>query len=132
MTAQPLDFHSPARVLEETPFMLDDEPMVAIKPKGGQLLSLAKDIRLMADTDPLAQTEIIDRFMAMCMTPDSSRRITERLEDPDDDFDVDTLTVIIQRLQEVWTDRPTTPSPGSSRRRGTTGRGSTGRVPSRA
>jgi len=128
-----LDFTSPERVIEHTPFVLDGEKLLAVKPKGGQLLALAKDVRaLQAAHDELGQAEIIDRFMEMCMEPDSAARLTSRLTDPEDDFDLDTLTLIIERLQEVWTARPTGPSSGSSQRRRTTGRASTARVRSSA
>lgn len=119
MTA-PLQFTSPARDHESnrTPFQLDDELLYAIKPKTASLVKLMKSVNTENEDDP-RNVDALDEFIDLCMEPASAKIIRDRMDDPDDGFDLDTLVEIMEALQAAWTDRPTGPSSGSSGRRAT-------------
>jgi hypothetical protein len=118
-----LSFTTPARELgKTTPFDLDGETLYAVQPKVAALMAMVQDI----DTDDLSgQAAIIDDFIDVCMTEETAQRLHERLNDPQDPFDLDTLGKIISGLQGVWTQRPPTSRPASSRQAGRTGPEST-------
>jgi hypothetical protein len=113
------------RKRELTPFEVDGEVFYAVKPKGGMMLNLA--VRANMVGDEMAQAQLVDDFLTMIMDSESGSedRLRERLDDPDDNFDVDHLTIIINGLQAVWGKGQSTKSPRSSARRRRTGPRST-------
>src|SRR5262245_6358476 len=79
---------------ERTPFQVDDELLWAIRPKGGQLLGLIRTAsESMTDFE---EARVIDQFIEMAMEPDTAARLRERLDDPDDGFDIEHLTSLMQ------------------------------------
>lgn len=120
-----LSFTTPVKELHAlTPFEQDGELLHAVEPKGAQLMALLRDVDR---TDQFGQIELIDSFMDLCLTEESATRLRERMDDPDDPFDVPELSNIIKALREVWGERPTGPSTPSSPSRRRTGTASTAR-----
>jgi hypothetical protein len=121
--AKALDVSSPTEVPRiRTPFKIDGELMWATKPKGGVLMAMARDYNAHPD-DELGEVKMIEAFLDICMEPEAADRIRERLSDPDDAFDVDTLVPLVQALQTAWSGRQHTGKPStSSPRRRRTGR----------
>lgn len=119
---EPLAFTSPSRAeAPRTPFELDGERLIAIKPKLATLIYLIREMGGENNADDMA---LVEGFLEQAMEPDSAKRIRERLADPEDGFDVDVLNQILNALQEVWySDRPTGQANGSSSRRSTRRRG---------
>lgn len=116
-----LDFTTPEPAPRvHTIVRLDGEELVAVEPKGGQLMALQ-----MAELTGVPEAKIINDFLDLCMEPASAARIKARLIDSDDPFDMDTLGRIIAGLQEAWTNRPPTKPAASSKQRRSTGRTST-------
>lgn len=126
LLAPGMDFTSAPREVTRTLFRIDGEDFYAVKPKAGVLMGLMLDGQAAEGGDEMAQVRIIEAFIDTTLEPDSGDRIRARLEDPDDDFDVDTLAEVITALQGAWGRRPTTPSRRSSRSPRRTGRTSTG------
>lgn len=104
----PMTFTSPERDLDKvrTPFNLDGEILFAIQPKAAILLNLAKQVNVENEEDP-ANIRALDEFVDICMEEATAVRLRERMADPEDGFDLDTLVQIMQALQGVWADRPT-------------------------
>lgn len=127
MSDTPIILTTPERARVLTTVDLDGETLHAVKPKGGQMLAMARAIEGLPDD--LAEMKLIDSFLELCMDEPSRDRLRERLDDPEDDFDLDTLTELMDRLKEAWADRPTGPSRSSSPPRKRTGRASTARAP---
>jgi hypothetical protein len=123
-----LDFTSPETVPHvKTPFKIDGELMWAVRPKGGQMMAIARDYQAAAG-DELAELRMIEEFLDLCLEPEAADRIRERLSDAEDPFDVDTLVPLIEALQTAWSGRQHTGRPSSSSpRRRRTGRTSTAR-----
>jgi len=138
LVPDPMEFTSPDRERERTLFRIDGEDFYALKPKGGQMLRLGIEAAAIqqrtggtGDVD-LSDALIIDGFMDTCFEPETTDRLRERLEDPDDNFDIDTLMEVMQALERAWGRRPTGRSGGSSQRRPRSGRTSTARARSKA
>lgn len=128
-----LDFQSaPSEAGTLTPFKVDDEMFMARRPKGGQLLAMTRGVTNMDALDDLGQAHLIDDFLDICMEADTADRLRERMEDPEDNFDVDDLAAIVQALQAVWGKGRPGRSGTSSRQPRRTGRSSTGRARKRA
>lgn len=126
MAQKDLSFTTPQRELGiVTPFVLDGETLSAVEPKASQLLAITRGL---SDDDMLAEVGIIDAFMDLCLTEETATRLRERMDDPQDPFDLDTLTNIIQALQGAWSKRPTGPSGPSSQQPRRTGKASTARA----
>lgn len=108
-------------------FTLADDPEVlltAYKPKAAILLPIASLLNN-AKHDELAEAQAIDMFLDMVLAAESRDYIKGRLNDPEDDLDVDDLTPIIEWLQGQWSERPTGSRAGSSPRSRTNGKRST-------
>jgi hypothetical protein len=127
MPDKPIIITTPERTRVTTTVDLDGETLHAIMPKAGQMLAMTRAIEGLPDD--LAEMKLIDSFLELCLDEPSRDRLRERLDDPEDDFDLDTLTDLMNQLKEVWADRPTGPSTASSQRPRRTGRASTARAP---
>ena len=112
-------------------FLLDGVQLAARRPKGAALLDLAM---LAENSSAIAQVQAAKQFIDDCLTPESREHINSRLYDPEDAFDFDDLTAILEWVTEEFTRpaRPTTPSSESSVTRRRTGRPSTAPVRSLA
>jgi hypothetical protein len=70
----------------------------------------------------------VDTILDRVFDEDSAQHLRDRMDDDDDDFDIEDVGKIVQRLQEVWAPgRPTGSSRGSARRSGNPSRRSTAR-----
>lgn len=108
---------------EPITFTVDDDEWTANVPTAGEMALLFAAQSDSRDTgDAVAAT--ID-FVYNILTPEDRRRYRERLLDPDDTFDFDTVSDILTGLMEEWGDRPTQSSGGSTPTRGSTGKRST-------
>lgn len=120
------DFTTPTKDSRPTvEFTIDGDKVRAVQPKGAFLLDLAA---LSASASELEQSRVITLFVDKVFDADSKALIHDRLNDDDDDFDVDDLTPVIHWLQELWTGRPTGPPSASRRRSQKSGRRSTARA----
>lgn len=106
-------------------FDLDGDTLYARRPKTNAFLALAE---YQNNDDPYAQIRGVRTFMEECLIPDSRGIIQERLDDPDDDFDLDDIIPIINWLIEELSTRPTGRPTASSGRPRRTGNRSTARA----
>lgn len=113
-------------------FYLGDEgedPTIyqARRPKMAVLLTMAN--ALMDDGDPIKQAAAFDGLMAKILEPESEAALRARLEDPDDDLDLDSpnIETMFRTLVGLWYGRPTGKPAGSPRSPSRTGRRSTAR-----
>lgn len=130
MTAKkPMEFttDTTAPLRKRVPFILDGEELAASIPKAALLVDMARRA-LDPEIDDMEQMDLLDRFLDECMDEATATRLRERLLDPDDHLDYDTIAMIVEALQEEMTDRPPTKPARSSNSRARTGKGSTGRV----
>lgn len=105
-------------------FELDGETLYARRPKTNAFLALAD----FADSDDAyVQIRGVRTFMEECLIPESRGVIQERLDDPDDEFDLDDIVPIINWLIEEMSARPTGRPTASSGRPKRTGNRSTAR-----
>ncbi len=104
--AQELSFSSPKREKERTSILLDGEQLWARRPKAAKLIEIMRMVNMEDSTDP-SNVDALDEFLDQVMEPDTAARLRERMDDADDDFDIDTLVVIMEGLQETWSARPT-------------------------
>jgi hypothetical protein len=105
-------------------FALDGATLQAMRPKTVAFISLAET---QDDETGWRQMQAVRDFMDECLLPDSRELIADRLEDPDDRFDVTDLVPIVNWLMGEFTTRPTGRPSGSSARPKRTGRPSTAR-----
>lgn len=108
-------------------FLLDGAELTARRPKSMALLELAS---LDKDSGPVAQVQAAKNFIDDCLTPPSRDYINGRLYDPEDEFEFDDLTPILEWVVEEFTRPPAPPAPpnGSSATHRRTGRPSTAAV----
>lgn len=111
-----------------TPFKVDGELYYAKRPKGGQLMALARGMQDADNMTEIEQVQILDSFLDLCLDADTAAALRDRMEDPEDNFDVDDLIPLIDALQAVWGKGPAARPRSSSSRRRTTGRASTARA----
>jgi len=115
------------------PFRLGDDDTVytARRPKMAVLLRVAATLD--DDTNPLAQAASFEALLGKILTPDSAAAIRERLEDDDDDLDLDSPGIenLFQTMLGLWYGGPTTKRRGSAGSQSRTGRRSTVRARSR-
>jgi hypothetical protein len=121
-----MQFTTPEQIRETVVFVLDGEELHAIRPKGGVMLQLA--IKAKGANDEFEQAIIVDGFLEDVMEPDTAERLRERLYDPNDAFDLDTMGEIINALQARWGKDQRTKSQRSPARRRRTGTRSTAPV----
>lgn len=107
-------------------FELDGEKLSARRPKTAAFLALADT---QDSQNPIDQVRAVKVFMDECLVPDSRDHIQDRLDDPDDEFDLDDIVPIINWLIEELstTSRPTGRPTASSGRPKRTGSRSTAR-----
>ena len=117
---------------DHVPFQLagDDTIYEARRPKIAVLLRCVK--ALGDDQDELAQVAAFDDLLDRILEPESAAALRERLEDDDDDLDLDSpgIANMFQTLVGLWYGRPTGRRPASRRSPSRTGRRSTGPAPS--
>lgn len=103
-----LEFTTAKRRATPIEFTLDGRVFVFTPPKlaGAMLAALESD----------DNGEVLDWF-ASGLSEEDETFITNRLRDPDDDFDIDSLSVIVQSLVERVVGRPTKSPSGLRRRR---------------
>lgn len=105
-------------------FALDGATLQAVRPKTIAFISLAQT---QDDDTGWRQMQAVRDFMDECLLPESRELVADRLEDPDDNFDVSDLVPIVNWLMGEFTTRPTGRSSGSSARPRRTGQRSTAR-----
>lgn len=118
---------------DRPPFRLGDDDTVLIgkRPKLAVLLKLMNVMN--NDADPMAQAAGLDQFIDRVLTDESAAYLRSRLEDEDDDLDLDSpgFSMMFQYLVGLWYAGPTGSPAGSPRSRTRTGQRSTGRRPSK-
>ena len=103
----------------------------------GKRPKLAVLLRLMTimndDTDPVAQAGALDQFIEKVLQPESAGHLRDRLEDEDDDLDLDSpgIVMMFQTLVGLWYQGPTGGGAASRRSPSPTSKRSTGRRPSK-
>lgn len=110
------------RVIVE--FEVDGATLQAMRPKTVAFINLAET---QDDETGWRQMQAVREFMDECLLPDSRELIADRLEDPDDPFDISNMVPIVNWLMGEFTTRPTGRSSGSSARPKRTGQRSTAR-----
>lgn len=80
------------------------------------------------DTDGTAEASAIMELFRDTLPEKEYKVLRQRLLDPADSVDIETLSEVLEWLMEKWTTFPTGPSSGSSTSRASTGTTSTGRV----
>lgn len=121
---------------EERPlveFEFDGHMLTARKPKTAAFVALVR----VNDDDGAESANGVMRFVRDSLTPESRAYLMKRLDDPDDDLDVENLVPLVNWVVEEFTgeegnERPTGPSNGSSPQRRRTGSTSTARSRSAA
>jgi hypothetical protein len=115
---------------DHVPFQLGDDETVyhGRRPKMAILLKVAA--ALDDDSNPMAQAMAFDRLIEKVLEPDSAAALRERLEDEDDDLDLDSpgIQSMFQTLMGLWYGGPTGKRPASRGSRPRTGRRSTVRA----
>ena len=118
---------------DRVPFRLGDNDTILVgkRPKLAVLLKLASV--LTDDSNELAQAGALDGFIDKVLTEDSAAHLRARLEDEDDDLDLDSpgFVMMFQTLVGLWYGGPTGGRGASPRSRSATGKRSTGRRPSK-
>lgn len=115
---------------DHVPFQLGEDPEVyhAKRPKMAVLLQVAT--ALDDDTNPFAQATAFNDLIDKVLEPASADAIRARLEDEDDDLDLDSPGIenMFQTLVGLWYGTPTGKRPASRGSRPRTGRRSTVRA----
>lgn len=115
---------------DHVPFQLGEHPQVyhGKRPKMAILLQVAS--ALDDDTNPFAQATAFNELIDKVLEPESSEALHARLEDEDDDLDLDSPGIenMFQTLVGLWYGGPTGKRPASRGSRPRTGRRSTVRA----
>lgn len=111
---------------ERTPFSVDGEVLWAVRPKAGQLMALVRSYN--AGADEFEQVKVLEGFLDLCLEPETAAVLRDRMDDPDDGFDLEHVQALMEGLQTHWFARPTGRPSSSSGTRRRTGRGSTARA----
>lgn len=121
-----IDFTTPDHDDRPWQAMTIDGHVVSVRePKSSFWLRIAD----LASGTELQQASMVDRVIATLFDKDSQAHIHARLNDDADDFDVDEVGAILQRLREVWSKgRPTGRANGSQRPSPNRGKRSTARA----
>lgn len=128
--AEVLHFDAPAQTDDRPtiPFRLGDDPQILYsrRPKYAIIMRLSK----LADSkDPAVRFSMVDEFMVAALDKDSREYLQERFEDPDDEWDYEVLTPVIEQLGARWFPKvPPGRSGGSGRTQNRSGRRSTVRA----
>ena len=145
MTAEPTEDLQPLHITatdpdrdtsqDRFPFYLGDDNTVLIgtRPKMAVLLRLVAAMG--DDADPFAQASAFDLFLDKVLDAESVKHIRARMEDDDDELDLDhpLISQLFQTLVGVWYGtRPTGGRRGSAASPSQSGRRSTARSQSRA
>lgn len=111
----------------------DDEVLTAVRPKMAIMMKLGRSIgHAQESTDAaLAAMDAVDIFISHCLVEESSAYVTTRLDDAEDDLDIEHMLNAITQVLGLWYQRPPTSPPGSSGPRRSPGRRSTVRARSR-
>ena len=98
-----LVFTTKAKTEEERPtttFQLDSEQLVAHRPKDSVALWIRKI--LVNEDDIEAVVGGYEKFLHYLFPPETRDRLFARLEDVDDEFDLNDLNAVITGLFEAW------------------------------
>ena len=117
-------FETKAKPRPTTVFTLDGKALSATKPKDAFTVKLGG----LATGTPQQQIEANDLLLDRVFDEKSAKHLRKRLDDDDDDFDMDDMGNIVKWLLEGWSDRPTGRSGGSPKGSKRTGRRSTARA----
>lgn len=95
-----LDFQTPDRHDERAwqTMTLDGVPLQVRKPKGAFFVQLATKM----GGSELAQAAAVDEVLDKVFDDESREHVRARLDDDEDDFDVEEFGAILQRLRSVW------------------------------
>ena len=85
-------------------FLLDDREITASKPKQARYLLLASTSESDNQLDSIIE---VMKFVDGSFAVDDRKHIASRLEDPEDDFDIDDVIAIFNYLTEAFSGRPT-------------------------
>lgn len=119
---------------DRPPFMLGEGSDVVLVGKRPKLSVLLKLMAVMSnDADPLGQAAGLESFISKVLMPDSAEHVHGRLDDEDDDLDLDSpeLILMFEYLVGLWYGGPTRSGAASRRSSSRTGQRSTGRRPSK-
>lgn len=97
-----LDFTTPDKGTNARPWQqmtLDGHPVMVRQPKNSFWLGMAER---MTDEDPMTQMAAANEFLFTVFDEASREHIKARLDDDEDDFDVDELGEVLTKLQGVW------------------------------
>jgi hypothetical protein len=104
-------------------FSVDGEEYTALPPTGGMLAVVAaSQVDYTSDVERIGS---VINFFKGVLDEDSRRRFTTRMQDREDDLDVEVLEEVLTWLMDQWFHRPTKPASGSTSSRGNGGRRST-------
>lgn len=89
-------------------FTVDGEDYTAMRPKDATIM-----LMVASSTDGIATSTLeATRFLDSVLPAAQARRISARLRDPKDDFDLADLFPIIQHIISEFSNRPTESQPG--------------------
>lgn len=117
-----LEFEVAKRRREPINFHLNDEPDFEYTYIPQKIAGIALAV---ADNDEQRTMKHTFDWLSDGLPDEQAQHLVDRLEDPEDDLDVEQLGAIIEKLQEQITGRPTTPEGGSRAQRRKAGRSST-------
>jgi hypothetical protein len=112
------------RTGDRQPFRIGDDDTIlwARRPKLTALINIAARV---GDADDVAMAGAALDFLQVVVEAESREYLTERLEDEDDDLDIDALIPPMEHFLGQWYGRPTGPRGASARSRKRTGTRST-------
>lgn len=119
------DRAKPKQARDWQPVKVDGELLHVRRPKGAFFIALANR---MASGSELEQAAAMDDVLGKVFDEESAKHLRARLDDEEDEFDVDDVGMILTRLRELWSrGRPTGSASGSRPPRRRSGGPSTAR-----
>ena len=100
------DIEIEAEPIKELRLKLVGEVYQVKPPKGSLAIVLAKKMSKNKDVDGMMKA--IEDWLRLAMSKSDTKRVMERLEDPEDALDLSHVTSLIEKLTERVTGNPTT------------------------
>lgn len=111
-------------------FLLDGEELTAVRPKDSAFMFLAiASARTASLSDKI---NAVATFLDVALDERSSRRVHDRMMDPEDALELEDLIPILETIISRWVGSPNGGQPGSSAGQRRTGPKPTARVSSKA
>lgn len=106
--AEPIAFDIAKRRKEKIPFTLGDDPHVFDFDPPKSAVMMLPIFDRSGEDQSLAMTRSTFDWLGDGLSEEDNELIQNRLKDPEDDLDIPTLGIVIQKLSETVGGRPTT------------------------